>query len=404
MGVFQDVVIQLLECCEETLRRDLTRNNGGTLTGKAEDVVLKAIKHLAVPEENVLVSRVNLLNMPQDRDEPARNYAARLRGQASVCKFTIKCPNCSHDVNYDDHVLRDAVTRGISDHEIKLELLGEHDQDKSLEDIIRYIEAKESGKRSANCLLGSAAVTSASATSSYRAQQKQMCNYCGRKEAHGARRRDREKLCPAFNHVCSKCTVKGHFENVCRGSGRKGRSTDSGRQGQNKEADSKNLDFENSESAVFDTLCNISSDTLCNISSDCSAETIDSKSDNYTPSETIYGIDAAGKRVITRDHHIYKALCDTWERRASDPQPSLDVSIGMLLSDYSALGLDTPKSPKTIQYRAIADTGCQSCLAGVKLLHKLGLQIHHLIPVTMKMTATNDPWSPNPAHIRQCYQ
>ena len=29
-------------CCEETLRRDLTRNNGGTLTGKTEDVVLKA--------------------------------------------------------------------------------------------------------------------------------------------------------------------------------------------------------------------------------------------------------------------------------------------------------------------------------------------------------------------------
>ena len=383
------MVIQLLECCEETLRRDLTRNNGGTLTGKAEDVVLKAIKQLAVREENVMVSRVNLLNMHQDRDEPVRNFAARLRGQASVCKFTIKCPNCSHNVNYGDHVLRDAVTRGISDQEIKLELLGEQDQDKSLEDTIRYIEAKESGKRSANCLLGSAAVTSASATSSYRAQQKQLCNYCGRKEAHGARRRDREKLCPAYNHTCNKCTVKGHFENVCRGGGRKGRSTDSGPQGQNK--DSKNSDFKNSESAVFDALCNISSDTQCHFSSDCSIKTIDSKSDNDTPNITeLYGIDAAGKRVIALDHHIYNALCDTWEHRASDPQPSLDVSIGMLPSDYSTLGFDTPKSPKTIQYRAIADTGCQSCLAGVKLLHQLGLQIHHLIPVTMKMTAANE--------------
>ena len=38
----------------------------------------------------------------------------------------------------------------------------------------------------------------------------------------------------------------------------------------------------------------------------------------------------------------------------------------------------------------MADTGYQSCLAGAKLLHRLGLQTHHLIPVTMQMSAAND--------------
>ncbi len=35
----QDKVIQLLECCDEQLRRDLTRNAGGTLADKTEDEV-----------------------------------------------------------------------------------------------------------------------------------------------------------------------------------------------------------------------------------------------------------------------------------------------------------------------------------------------------------------------------
>ena len=86
-----DRVIQLLECCDEQLWKDLTRNIEGTLTGKTEDEVLAAIKTLAVREENVMVARVTLYNMKQDRGEPIRAYGARLREQASVCRFTQQC-------------------------------------------------------------------------------------------------------------------------------------------------------------------------------------------------------------------------------------------------------------------------------------------------------------------------
>ena len=44
--------MQLLECCSEPLRKDLTRAAGGTLTNKTEAQVLAAIKTLAVREEN----------------------------------------------------------------------------------------------------------------------------------------------------------------------------------------------------------------------------------------------------------------------------------------------------------------------------------------------------------------
>jgi len=38
----------------------------------------------------------------------------------------------------------------------------------------------------------------------------------------------------------------------------------------------------------------------------------------------------------------------------------------------------------------MADTGCLSCLAGIKVINKLGLKRDNLIPVTMKMHAANN--------------
>ena len=54
---------KLLECCDEDLRKDLTCAAGETLTEKSEADVLKAIKTLAVREENTMVARVALHEM-----------------------------------------------------------------------------------------------------------------------------------------------------------------------------------------------------------------------------------------------------------------------------------------------------------------------------------------------------
>lgn len=55
-------VIQLLEYRENQLRKDLTQNVGGTLTGNTEKVLV-AMKTLAVREENIVVARVILHNL-----------------------------------------------------------------------------------------------------------------------------------------------------------------------------------------------------------------------------------------------------------------------------------------------------------------------------------------------------
>lgn len=102
----RDKVVQLLECCDEPLRKDLTPSTGGSLTDKTEETVLAAIMKLAERDENTMVVRVTLHNMRQDRDEPVRNFSVKLRGQAGVCKFVNTCPNCNHEVNYTATIVR----------------------------------------------------------------------------------------------------------------------------------------------------------------------------------------------------------------------------------------------------------------------------------------------------------
>ena len=70
-----EIVAQLLECCDDALQMDLYRNHG-RLEDKDEAFVMSKIKQHAVIAENTVLARVNHLQMRQDLDETARNYAA----------------------------------------------------------------------------------------------------------------------------------------------------------------------------------------------------------------------------------------------------------------------------------------------------------------------------------------
>ena len=356
-----DIVFQLLECCDEALRKDLTRTFGA-LAASDESTILHNIKTLAVRQENVMVARVQLQQMQQDRDEPVRAFSARLRGQAGVCNFTVEC-RCSDQVDYSAAMIRDALIRGLADEEIRLDILGESQQDMSLEDVLKYVEAKESGKRSAGRLHGGRPTTSAAATSSYRRQENgrlqgrqgdigpspSLCGHCG-KPGHGRSRQERERKCPAYNRPCGKCGTLHHSENVCRQTTQRQRPTMPSTPAP-----------QHGNKAIFEALCSV---------------------DDSSPASAL---------AITLDHHIYNEFCDVWEKRASDSQPLIDVFIQAIPSDTQALGFSTSLISPTslVPYPAMADTGCQSCLADVSLLSKLGLQQRHLIPVTMRMTAAN---------------
>ena len=113
-----DATLQFLECCEDSLRKDLHRSHSNIAMATEIDA-LAGIKTLAVKAETAMVSRMTLLTMTQDREEGVRSFAARLRGQAKVCKFS---KNCSHSpfeaVNYTDDTVRDALIRRLGNSDI----------------------------------------------------------------------------------------------------------------------------------------------------------------------------------------------------------------------------------------------------------------------------------------------
>ena len=347
-----DRVLQLLECCDDQLRKDLTRNAGGTLAEMTEDDVFTAMRRLAVREENTMVARVTLQNMRQDRDEPIRAYGARLKGQASVCKYVQQCAGCGANVDYTEAILRDVLCRGLEDTEIQMDLLGDKNQDMTLEQALKFVEAKEAGKRSASRLLLPQA-TDAVAGSSYRRQKKppagapsskdqDTCTYCGTK-GHGKNppTRVRRAECPAFGTKCSHCGRDHHFEQVCR-----------------RKTGAKSTRSTGQEDAIFDTLCQVTS--------------------------------TDSTKHATLDHHVFDQATKEWLRRRSKPQPYVRLKMSIEKEDYNHFGFSLEVPQKQSFVSAMADTGCQSCLAGFKIVKKLGLSTKDLIPVDLKMHAADN--------------
>ena len=195
-----DATLQLLECCEDSLRKDLHRSHSD----------MAAIKNLAAKAENAMVSRMTLLTMTQDREEGVRSFAVRLRGQAKICKFS---KNCSHNpfeaVNHTDDMVCDALIRELCDSDIQQDVLGHNDQDMTLEDTIKFIEAKEAGKRSQATLLNPSAALVSSYKQADQEQHVVKCRNCG-KPGHGDGRdtQARKEKCKAWDKHCSKCDKK----------------------------------------------------------------------------------------------------------------------------------------------------------------------------------------------------
>ena len=211
----------------------------------------------------------------------------------------------------------------------------------TLEQILRFIEAKEAGKRSAMQLLLPHA-TNAVTGSTYKHQKRDAaegpsqdpCSYCGRR-GHGRSPPTwlRRKECPAYGTICGNCKKDHHFESVCRG-----------------RAKTKSSRISEQESAAFDTLCELT--IQCNMAS------------------------------ISLDHHVYDQPSDKWLRRPSKSQPFVRLSMAVQKEDYKHFGFHLSVQPNTVSVDAMADTGCQSCL--------VGLSSKDLIPVNMRMHSADN--------------
>ena len=168
------------------------------------------MRKLAVMAQNNLVNIVRLRSLLQDRDEPIRSYFERLKGIAAVCKLTLQC-SCtpSTSVSYADKEILHCILKGLADEDIRRQVLGVVEE-MDLDATIKFIEAKESGKKAGVFLDNEEAALNK--ITSYRQTQKDKsnvekckpddirCCYCGNR-GHGATPNftTKKEVCPAFD-------------------------------------------------------------------------------------------------------------------------------------------------------------------------------------------------------------
>ena len=66
-----------------------------------------------------------------------------------MCRFVKKCTGCDVVSNQGEERVADQLCIGMADNEIQEDLLKDPNQDMSVEEMIRFIEVRASGKRSA---------------------------------------------------------------------------------------------------------------------------------------------------------------------------------------------------------------------------------------------------------------
>ena len=122
------VVHQLLGSLETYLQRLLYRENNKP-EALTEGDHLELLQQIAMKTENVWCLRENLHNMMQDTGEPVTGFAARLKGQARLCQYTLTCScGCNVRNDFTDTVVMGDLVRGLSDLEIKTLILSEVEQ------------------------------------------------------------------------------------------------------------------------------------------------------------------------------------------------------------------------------------------------------------------------------------
>ena len=163
------------------------------------------MRRLAVIPVATGVLRSDLMQIRQLRDEPFRAFAARVRGKADTCAFTIDC-TCGLKINYTDHMIRDTLLNGIADDEIRREILGGADMlTRTVNEIVALLEAKEM----ARIAVPPTEVTSVSAVQRlHDADHRARRNATPRRESHNLPDRSKQSLVLSASD-CFSSTKKG---------------------------------------------------------------------------------------------------------------------------------------------------------------------------------------------------
>ena len=207
----------LYGCLDEELKKDLQKSNQGVAAADmTEAALMEAIKRMAVKQESKLAHTIKMGKAVQSPRVSIRIFHAQLKGLATVCGYSItsQC-QCTRNntINYADHMIQDQLVRGIADHEILADLLGDEKTDRSTTEIVDFIARKEQAEAERSTVCGETPVTAAVTPGATPRRGARPCRGCDGPDHGGISQRISD--CPARNVTCDRCSVKGHYTKNC---------------------------------------------------------------------------------------------------------------------------------------------------------------------------------------------
>ena len=355
---------QLFQCAENELGDSLLKANPHAASNTLPDL-LAAMRSLAVIPVATGVLRTELLQLRQERDEPFRAFTARVRGKAETCAFSTKC-ECGKNVDYTDHVIRDVLLNGISDPDIRREVLGTKNVLQTpVNDVIALVENKEMAR---NALPSS----TLSAVSSFKRQQEPpkeppLATPSRADQAKQAACPDCKNLFKIFTEGTRGWNTKPHT--VCLNCYRVRR---------------RRKRPQHTPPAPMPTSQAIESDPISQVASFNSGNARRRRGRKHAPArQSIVGRCAP----VTLDHHIFTK--GEWTRARLRDHPRVPITISIDTSAQARYRTPNRTSNTHAEVSAIADTGAQSDLWSMTDFLACGFSRDDLLPVRVGLSAAN---------------
>ena len=224
--------MELRACCSTDVNRMLFEFVGKeTLDTCSEEDLLTHIKSVAVEQVHPEVHQMNFNTMRQNPGEPIAKFVARLKSQACLCKFEVKC-SCTpgRTVSYAENMVAQRLVAGLRNVDHQRKILSEATTLTTLEAKVTRLQLFETTEKSAAALHERPAtvpLSSVTESSAARSQYKQeqaaskmqgapsedpaKCRGCGQAPHVGGRSK-----CFASKKTCRNCGIKGHIASVCQ--------------------------------------------------------------------------------------------------------------------------------------------------------------------------------------------
>ena len=346
---------QLFQCSSDDLGNGLLKSDPDILS-KPTIELLAAMKAMAVIAVATGVNRAELMLLHQERDEAFRSFAARVRGKAETCAYTVRCA-CAVSVDFTEIIVRDVLIAGIADTDIRREILGIGNiLEQTVNNVITLVESKEMAR---NALPSSTAGISSFKRGLFVSPQS------GRGQVG---------TCPEcktnfalFSEGARGWNTKPH--RICQACYKAHRTKRSNEKPGNRTGTSESY-------KIGANLAQVS--TLAMVKH--------RRKVNRRKPQATRDFTEIGQSSVRLPHHIFSK--GQWRRARFLDHPTLQLEVTVLPSDYAAFRRQCPNiSPSLIT--AIADTGAQSCLWSMSAFLAAGFSSSDLIPVTLDLSAAN---------------